>query len=249
MYILVYLHIFRLVHIIHSKAGAGGKWWHLQYCSQYWLCCSSVACMRRKQERVSGSRNESVKLLCEYELFLTVLTLLVRGGGWFTQYVFCGVLCGAAAVHTDRPPECCSLVKKTSTESWVRNIGRKMQCCWKERSDILGDRGHRIMLILKCWMGLALIINIKLHYITRELDIYSNYQLFFSRRRNVSSATFESSIIFILKSWIKSNLGLLEVSSILWYVTQVMWQVWSSTFHPSLGFEDVHCEGPDEAPP
>ena len=38
MYILVYLHIFRLVHIIHSKAGAGEKWWHLQHCSQYWLC-------------------------------------------------------------------------------------------------------------------------------------------------------------------------------------------------------------------
>ena len=61
------------------------------------------------------------------------------------------------------------------------------------------------MLSLKCWMeegsdakcqvsglGLALIINIKLHYITREIGIYSNHQLFFSRRRNVSSATFES---------------------------------------------------------
>ena len=41
-----------------------------------------------------------------------------------TQLVFCGVLCGAAAVHTDRPPECCSLVKKTSTESCFRNIDR-----------------------------------------------------------------------------------------------------------------------------
>ena len=60
------------------------------------------------------------------------------------QYVFCGVLCGAAAVHTDRPPECCSLVKKTSTESWFRNIDRKIQCCWKE-SGILGDRGQQIM--------------------------------------------------------------------------------------------------------
>ena len=35
------------------------------------------------------------------------------------QFVFCGVLCGAASAHTDRPPECCSFVKKTSTESWV----------------------------------------------------------------------------------------------------------------------------------
>ena len=69
-----------------------------------------------------------------------------------TQLVFCGVLCGAAAVHTDRPPECCSFVKKTSTESWVRNIDRKMQCCWKERGDILCDRGHQIRFILKCWM-------------------------------------------------------------------------------------------------
>ena len=41
----------------------------MQYCSS-----SSVACMRRKQEQVSGSRNESVKLLCELKLFLTVLT-------------------------------------------------------------------------------------------------------------------------------------------------------------------------------
>ena len=42
------------------------------------------------------------------------------------QFVFCGALCGAAAVHTDRPPECCSFVKKTSTEteSWFRNIDR-----------------------------------------------------------------------------------------------------------------------------
>ena len=31
------------------------------------------------------------------------------------QLVFCGVLCGAAAVHTDRPPECCSFMKKTLT--------------------------------------------------------------------------------------------------------------------------------------
>ena len=43
-----------------------------------------------------------------------------------SQFVFCGVLCGAATVHTDRPPECCSFVKKTSTESWDRNIDRKM---------------------------------------------------------------------------------------------------------------------------
>ena len=70
----------------------------------------------------------------------------------YTQLVFCGVLCGAAAVHTDRPPECCSFVKKTSTESWDRNIDRKMQCCWKERGDILCDRGHQIRFILKLWM-------------------------------------------------------------------------------------------------
>ena len=73
--------------------------------------------------------------------------------GHCTQLVFCGVLCGAAAVHTDRPPECCSFVKKTSTESWDRNnIERKMQCCWEERSYILCDRGHQIRFILKCWM-------------------------------------------------------------------------------------------------
>ena len=38
-----------------------------------------------------------------------------------TQFVFCGVLCGVASAHTDRPPECCSFVKKTSTQSWFRN--------------------------------------------------------------------------------------------------------------------------------
>ena len=45
-----------------------------------------------------------------------------------------------------------SFVKKTSTESWFRNIERKMQCCWEERSYILCDQGHQIRFILKLWM-------------------------------------------------------------------------------------------------
>ena len=64
--------MFRLVHIIHLNLKLGLEE-NDDICSIA-VSIGSVACMRRKQERVSGSRNESVKLLCEYELFLTVLT-------------------------------------------------------------------------------------------------------------------------------------------------------------------------------
>ena len=60
---------------------------------------------------------------------------------------------------------------------------------------------------------------------------------FFSRRRNVLSSTFESSIIFILQSWIKSNL--------LWRYPQYVKSCDKNEllhFHPPLGFEDVHCK-------
>ena len=113
-----------------------GPWW----AAEVPCCTTTSASSTRDWWRTTGSRS----------VYSTVQYSTVEG--LCTQLVFCGVLCGAESAHTDRPPECCSFVKKTSTESWVWNIDRKMQCCWKEKSDFyvtedtIPDKFHFVML-------------------------------------------------------------------------------------------------------